>query len=153
MATTFLNQTYKVNLLIKEKVKMISKLTSDPKRALETILQYLGIQTKHQHMIGISWFMKQMLRVNNFPHDMQVLARKIVYGYRWRKEETFNSKIKHQCKSKVKLQYQTEFINYQFSLVEISQNVPFKSNGSVLVFISPHDPFNCPSILSSDIIR
>ena len=99
MATTFLNQTYKVNLLIKEKVKMISKLTSDPKRALETILQYLGIQTKHQHMIGISWFMKQMLRVNNFPHDMQVLARKIVYGYRWRKEETFNSKIKHQCKS------------------------------------------------------
>ena len=99
MATKFDKEYLKVNLLVTAKARMISKLTSDPKRALETILQYLGIQTKHQHMTGISWFMNQMLRVNNFPHDLQVLTRKIVYGYRWRMEETFNSKIKHQCRS------------------------------------------------------
>ena len=63
-------------------------MTSDPKRAFETMNFYMGIQTRHQHMLGISWFMREMLRQNIFSHELQTLARKIVYGYKWRKEDT-----------------------------------------------------------------
>ena len=53
---------HKVNLLVTSKIKDLAKLTSDPKRAFKTMNVYMGIQTRHQHMLGISWFMREMLR-------------------------------------------------------------------------------------------
>ena len=41
-----------VDLLVKQKVKAICMKTTDPKGTSETIMQYMGIQTRRQKLIG-----------------------------------------------------------------------------------------------------
>ena len=35
----------------------------------------------------------------SFPHEIHVLYRKIVYGYKWRHKDTFDNKIRRQCRT------------------------------------------------------
>ena len=88
----------RVNLLVKTKLKNLSLKTSDPKRAMEHLDKYLGIQVHHQTQMGNMWFMKSMIEQNIFTHEVQVLALKMIHGPKWRRNKEINSKIKRQCK-------------------------------------------------------
>ena len=97
-ATQTSDFSYKIDLLVRSKISKISKTTSDPKRAHEVITQYMGIQTEHQTRLGHIWYMRSMLKADLFPHEIHILARKTVYGYLWRNKETFDNKIRRQCR-------------------------------------------------------
>ena len=83
-----------VNLLVFKKIKEISNMTSNPKRAYETIKTYVGIQNYHQLMLGNIWFMRTMIYKDIFPHEVHILARKEIHGYRWRKECPYDNTIR-----------------------------------------------------------
>ena len=79
---SFSNNNFKIDLLVKQQILKISKTTSDPKRANELINEYMGIQSENQTVNGHLWFMRSMLFQDIFPHEVHILARKIVYGYK-----------------------------------------------------------------------
>ena len=59
--TTTLNfETNFVNLLVKKKISILSKLTSNPKRVQKAVENYMGIQCRHQADMGRMWFMNRM---------------------------------------------------------------------------------------------
>ena len=51
------NHSLPVNLLVMQQMTVLAKKTSDPKRALDKMNKYMGIQMFHQTMIGRIWIM------------------------------------------------------------------------------------------------
>ena len=98
-STNHESSLYKVNLLVAKKSFEISKMTSDPKRAHETIKSHMGIQNYHQSMLGNIWFMRTMINRDIFPHEVHILARKEVHGYRWRNKCPYDNTIRRQCRA------------------------------------------------------
>ena len=122
MVTNSFNN-YRVSLLVTERIKYLSKLTSDPKRASDNLHLYMGIQTRHQHMIGNLWFMNIMLLRNIYSHEVQTLARKIVYGFKWREIEIFNTKIQHQSRSIIQTRKKVQNEDFKKLLKEHKRSV------------------------------
>ena len=88
------------DLLVKSKLKQISKLTSNPKRVCESLTSYMGTQNYHQTEIGRMWFMRSLLRKNIFPHEVQVTAKKTIYGFNWREmKNNYDSRVVRQCRN------------------------------------------------------
>ena len=71
-----------VNLLVQKEIKQISMKTSDPTRAEKVIEEYLGSQIYQQRLIGRMWFMGRLLKLHVFPQEVQVIAKKIIYGHK-----------------------------------------------------------------------
>ena len=87
--------------MVMNKVEEFSQKTSKPKRVSEAVQRYLGIQGYQQSLVGKMWLMGQFLLLNIFPHEVQILARKIVYNYKCRNEDLRNSKIRTECRKVV----------------------------------------------------
>ena len=87
-----------VDLLVKQKVKEICMKTSDPKGTFDAIIQYMGIQLRRQKLLGRIWFMGQLLMLNIFPHETQVLSQKITQGCNWRKVDKQWTQIYKECR-------------------------------------------------------
>ena len=119
LGTTKTKYQMRVNLLVKTKLKNLSLKTSDPKRAMEILDKYLGIQVHHQTQMGKMWFMKSMIEQNIFTHEVQVLALKTIHGHKWRRNKEINSKIKRQCK---------EFVASRMAVTNEELRLAWKTN-------------------------
>ena len=99
MATQQRNFFKVSDLLVVKKIKELSKLTSDPMRVKTLLENHMGTQNYHQHELGKMWFMKSLLGRNIFPHEIQVTAKKTLYGFKWREANSLDPKIVRQCRS------------------------------------------------------
>ena len=100
--TTFTKFFKEVNLLVKAEIDKLSKKTSNPKRVNAELNKLLGTQSYMHNMLGRIWFMNQLLHRNIFPHEIHVLARKIIYGHMWRYREESNRKLLLECRKIVR---------------------------------------------------
>ena len=62
---------YLIDLLMKKDIEKIVNKTSDPTRAREAVIDYVGIQLRHQTELGRMWFMRFLLRKNIFPQKVK----------------------------------------------------------------------------------
>ena len=97
--TTLNFETNFVNLLVKKKISILSKLTSNPKKVQKAVENYMGIQSRHQADMGRMWFMRRMQEQHAYSHEIQVIAWKILQGYNWRQKKALDDKTARQCKS------------------------------------------------------
>ena len=87
-----------VNLMVTKEVNLFAKKTSNPKRVSEVIENYLGTQGYQQTLIGRMWFMGRLLKLHVFPQEVQVIAKKIIYGHKWRGTEVNHRHVRIECR-------------------------------------------------------
>ena len=63
---------FMINLLVKKEILKLSNMTSNPKRVLQAVTYFVGVQTRHQIETGRMWFMREMMRRKIFTHELQV---------------------------------------------------------------------------------
>ena len=51
----------------------------------------MGLQSYHQHKLGLQYFMGVMEKREVFTHEIEVLASKTLQGYKWRSEKVMMS--------------------------------------------------------------
>ena len=113
-----------VSLLVKKDIVTISKKTSDPKRAEKVKTEYLGSQIYQQKLIGRIWFMGRLLRLNVFPQEVHVIAKKTIYGYKWRETKVNERHIRIECRKIV----QTRLDIAAFEMQKVVKTIRRKFN-------------------------
>ena len=76
------NFYFTVDLLVSKEINILSNKTSDPKRTSEAMSKYLGLLSYHQYKLGLKYFMCSMLNREIFSHEIEVIALKMLHGFK-----------------------------------------------------------------------